>query len=516
MRTMILVLGDQLDADASILSEVDPDQDTIWMAEVSEEATQVWSHKTRLVLFFAAMRHFRDLLRSRGLDVRYHALTDQADRDRGSSLADVLHADIRELQPQRLVVTRPGAYHVLRTIEQIAHDVGIPLDIRDDGHFLNTPDTYAAFAAGRRRVLLEDFYHHMRRETDLLMDDCGKPVGGHWNLDKDNRQPLPRDGLGRIPRPPSFDPDPVTRDVIAMVRKRFADHPGACTDFDLPVTRDQAHQALNDFINHRLPHFGAYEDAMHQGEPFLFHSRLSTCLNLKLLHPRECLDAALDAHAGKTAPLNSVEGFLRQILGWREYIRGVYWLHMPGYQELNALDHQLSVPGLFWDGSTDMACLRDAMANVLRHAYTHHIQRLMVLGLFALLAGVHPRRFHEWHMAMYADAVDWVSLPNALGMSQYGDGGIVGTKPYCATGKYIQRMGNSCPSCAFDPAQSHGPRACPFTVLYWDFLDRHAQKLRANRRMVLQLAHLDRRRADQGLMGRTRRTAREVCKRYCR
>ncbi|WP_045218112.1 cryptochrome/photolyase family protein [Desulfonatronum thioautotrophicum] len=514
MRDMILVLGDQLDANASILNNADPGQDTIWMAEVQEEASHVWSHKTRLVLFFAAMRHFRDLLRSRGLDVRYHALTEQKSQDRGSSLADVLRADIRAHQPQRLVVTRPGDYRVLCSIQQVAKDTNISLHIAEDTHFLTTPEAYAAFAKGRKRILLENFYHHMRRETGLLMDDQGKPLGGRWNFDKDNRRPLTRSVLDRIPRPPSFPPDQVTGEVINLISKRFADHPGRCTDFDHPVTQDQARQALSNFITHRLPDFGAYEDAMHQGEPVLFHSRLSACLNLKLLHPQECLDAALDALRHNAAPLNSVEGFVRQIIGWREYIRGVYWLHMPDYQDMNALDHQRPIPSLFWDGLTDMACLRDAMANVLRLAYTHHIQRLMVLGLFALLAGVHPRRFHEWHMAMYADAVDWVSLPNALGMSQYADGGIVGTKPYCATGKYIQRMGDCCPACAFDPAQSYGPRACPFSVLYWDFLGRHAQRLGTNQRMTLQLANLERRRQDKTLMNRTRKAAQEIRKRY--
>lgn len=514
MRNLIVILGDQLNTDAAVLNRIDPAQDCVWMAEVHEEATHVWCHKTRLVLFFAAMRHFRGELRSRDVPVRYHELTDDPGNDRGASLIQVLEGDVREYRPQRILLTQPGDYRVLTSLQELADRLDVPLEICPDDHFLSSPDEFTTFAATRKRLVMEDFYRLMRRKTGLLMDGRGKPVGGRWNYDQDNRRPLPRDVVTALPHPRTFPPDAMTHDVMTMVQARFASHPGTCTDFDLPVTRTQALEFLDDFILHRLADFGTYEDAMLAGEPFLFHSRLSTCLNLKLLHPRDCLDAALRAYENKQAPLNSVEGFVRQILGWREYVRGIYWTRMPEYQELNALEHDLPVPSFFWDGTVDMACVRDSMAHVLRHAYSHHIQRLMVLGLFALLAGVHPRRFHEWHMAMYADAVDWVSLPNALGMSQYGDGGIVGSKPYCATGKYIHRMSNYCPTCPFDPAQSTGPAACPFTTLYWDFLDRHEARLQGNPRMAIQLANLRRRRQDKELTRQTRAAAGAVIKRY--
>jgi len=514
MRNLILILGDQLDAEAAGLKRIDPARDRVWMAEVHEEATHVWCHKTRLVLFFSAMRHFRDELRSRGLPVHYHELTDDPDKDRGDSLTEVLEKDIHATRPERILLARPGDFRVLTGLKALAAKNDIPLEILQDGHFLASTDDFSAFAQNRKRVLMEDFYHLMRRKTELLMNGQGKPVGGRWNHDQDNRRPLPKDIVKSLPHPRTFAPDATTREVLAMVQARFPGHPGTCADFDLPVTRNQALEFLDDFILHRLANFGTYEDAMLAGEPFLFHSRLSTCLNLRLLHPRECLNAALRAYENGQAPLNSVEGFVRQILGWREYIRGIYWLHMPGYQDLNALEHDLPMASFFWDGAVDMACLRDSMAHVLRHAYSHHIQRLMVLGLFALLAGVHPRRFHEWHMAMYADAVDWVSLPNALGMSQYGDGGIVGTKPYCATGKYIHRMGNYCPDCAHDPNQGTGRTACPFTALYWDFLDRHQTRLHGNPRMSIQLANLQRRRRDRELTRQTHAAADAVIKRY--
>ncbi len=321
----------------------------------------------------------------------------------------------------------------------------------------------------------------------------GKPVGGNWNFDAENRQAFGPEGPGHIKPPRRFTPDETTRAVCRLVERRFPDHPGRLDDLDLPVTHEQARAALRDFVKHRLPCFGAYQDAMWPGQPFLYHSRLSTALNLKLLDPRACIAAAEEAYASGTAGLSHVEGFIRQILGWREFVNGVYWQLMPEYASRNALQcEDRKVPACFWTGETHMACVADAMRSVLDHAYAHHIQRLMVLGNFALMLGVHPRRFLDWHMAMYADAVDWVSLPNALGMSQHADGGVVGTKPYCSTGKYIQRMGPYCKECRYNPGKAAGDDACPFTTLYWDFLARHRRRFEKNRRMALQVKNLDR------------------------
>ena len=514
MRNLILILGDQLDSQAQVLKDLDPSKDQAWMAEVLEEAEHVWSHKTRLALFFSAMRHFRKHLMDRGITVNYHKLTIDPAMDRGSSLSQILGKDVRRLKPRKIILTRPGDFRVLKALQEEAGKTGTFLEVMNDNHFMCSSQVFSGFARGRKLFRQEDFYRFMRRRTKILMDEHNRPAGERWNYDQDNRQSLPRNGLRDIPETPGFSPDRITKGVISMVKSRFATHPGSCRDFDLPVTREQALKLLEDFTRKRLHDFGTFQDVMQTEEKFLFHSRLSSSLNLKLIHPRECLEAVLNAHEKGQAPLNSVEGFIRQVLGWREYIRGIYWWHMPGYQELNFLNHDLPVPGFFWDGNTDMACVRETMNGVLSHAYAHHIQRLMVLGLFALLSGVHPHGFHQWHMGMYCDAVDWVSLPNTIGMSQYADGGIVGSKPYCASGKYIQRMSNYCQKCFYDPEHTAGSTACPFNILYWDFLDRHSEKLKTSRQINLQLGNMRRRFQDRYSRQKNRLAAREVLTRY--
>lgn len=487
-RHLVLVLGDQLNADSAAFDGFRPESDAVLMAEVAEEALYVPQHRQRLVLFFAAMGHFRDDLRRRGWTVHYASLDEPAN---AGSLGAELRRWLAATGAGRLVVAKPGDYRVESMVREAAATAGVAVDLRDDRHFLSTPAEFDRFLEGRRRVLMEDFYRHMRRRQGLLMDE-GAPVGGRWNLDRDNRGSFGKDGPGDVPAPVSFDPDRLTRQVMERVRRRFADAPGRLDGFDYPVTAAQARQALDDFIAHRLPWFGTYQDAMATGHPFLYHSRLSAALNLHLLDPREVLAAAVDAWEQGHAPLNAVEGFVRQILGWREFVRGIYWREMPGYAEANALQAELPVPALFWTGETDMNCLRQCVGQLVDHAYAHHIQRLMVMGLFALLLGCRPYDVHRWHLSMYADAVDWVSLPNVLGMSQYADGGLVGTKPYCASGNYIRRMGNYCRGCRYDPARATGDDACPFTTLYWDFLRRHRARLEGNRRMGFQYRNLAR------------------------
>ncbi|MGQ9921465.1 MAG: cryptochrome/photolyase family protein, partial [Desulfobacca sp.] len=384
---------------------------------------------------------------------------------------------------------------------------GVPLELRPDGHFFCSVEEFQEYAANRRNLLQENFYRQQRRRHRILLDQEDKPLGGRWNFDRDNRHAFGRQGPPPIPAPRSFPPDGLSQEVIGLVQQRFSTHPGSLAHFTLPVTASQADDFLRDFIENRLPHFGVYEDAMWTGQPFLYHSRLSAPLNLKLLNPRRCVAAACHAYEELLAPLPSVEAFVRQILGWREYIRGIYWLKMPAYLDLNYFDHQADLPSCFWDGNTAMHCFRQSMQFVLDHGYAHHIHRLMVLGLFALLYGVHPRRFHEWHLAMYVDAVDWASLPNTLGMSQFGDGGIVGSKPYCASGNYIHRMSNFCDSCTFKPDQSVGAAACPFTTLYWEFLDRHFDRLKSNVRLAYQLRALEAKRSQPEVMAAIRRQA---------
>lgn len=491
LRRLVLVLGDQLDVKSAAFDGFDPARDAVWMAEVAEEATRVPCHQQRLVLFFSAMRHFRERLRAAGVTVHYHALGEDPSADRGGDFAALLRADLPTLAPESLRVLEPGDWRVDRQLEAAAQALGVALERRVDRHFYCSPDGFRDWARGRKTLTLEHFYRHLRRHYGVLMDG-DRPAGGAWNFDRDNRAAFGREGPGALPAPPTFEPDGLTGEVMKLVARRFASHPGDAAGFDQPVTPEQAREALDDFIRHRLPCFGTWQDAIWTGAPLLYHARLSAALNLHLLDPRPCVDAAVAAWEAGRAPLNAVEGFVRQLLGWREFVRGVYWLHMPDYAGHNALGHEAELPACYWDGDTDMACVADAMASVLRHGYAHHIQRLMVLGLFAQLYGAHPYRFHEWHMAMYLDAVDWVSLPNTLGMSQYGDGGIVGSKPYCASGAYISRMSNACRQCRYRPKQATGEHACPFTTLYWDFLDRHADRLRGNRRLQFQLRNLER------------------------
>ncbi len=490
-QRLIVVLGDQLDRRGPLLDDLDAARDTVWMTEAVAEAERGPVHQQRLVLFFSAMRHLRDELHARGITVRYRCIEEAPVGAPDQGLADHLRTDIGQLQPETVVMMEAGDWAIEQDLQDAVHESGVALDWRRDSHFLASRASFARWAEGRKSLTLEYFYRSMRKRHAVLMEG-DQPAGGAWNFDKDNRAAFGRDGPGELPPHPRFEPDATTREVIDRVVERYADHPGDARDFNQPVTPDQAIEALDDFIRHRLPWFGTWQDAIWVGDPLLYHARLSTSLNLHLLDPRDCLERAQAAYRAGDAPLNAVEGFVRQILGWREFIRGIYWLKMPDYADGNALDHHEPLPSFYWDGETDMACVADAMGAVLRYGYAHHIQRLMVLGLFAQLYGAHPYAFHEWHMALYLDAVDWVSLPNALGMSQFGDGGVVGTKPYCASGAYIGRMSNACAQCRYDPRQATGERACPFTTLYWEFLDRHEARLGQNRRLQFQYRNLHR------------------------
>jgi deoxyribodipyrimidine photolyase-related protein len=488
LRHLVLVLGDQLDVQSSALQGFDASQDVVWMAEVSEESTHVWSAKQRIAVFLCAMRHFAHSLRALGLPLDYTRLDDA---DNAGSLALELGKAIARLRPSALVLCAPGDWRVLQSLRAVAKAHGLPLDVRDDTHFFSTVREFASYAQNKKQIRLEYWYRELRRKHRILMEGDA-PVGGQWNFDADNRQAFGKAGPQNLPPPSRFVPDATSQEVLALVNQRFAQHPGSVDSFAWPVTRAQALEALRMFIEQRLPLFGKYEDAMWAGQAWLYHSQLSCALNLKLLNPREVVQTAVQAYDSGHAPLAAVEGFVRQILGWREYVRGIYWLHMPDYLERNALQAQAALPAWYWTGQTDMACLKDAITQTLEHGYAHHIQRLMVTGLYALLLGVKPQSVHRWYLSVYVDAVEWVELPNTLGMSQFGDGGLMASKPYVASGKYIQRMSNHCAGCAYDPAQSTGPKACPFTTLYWDFLARHEDLLQQSPRMAMQLKNLAR------------------------
>jgi len=489
VRRLVLVLGDQLQADSAAFDDFDSERDAVLMVEAEHEARYVLQHKHRLVLFFSAMRHFRDALRERGRTVHYAALDDRNNRGRfGEEVPRWLH----KTRAEALVLAHPGDHRVRAELRGALRGESCRLEIRPDRHFLCSEEEFAEFAEGRKSLLMETFYRDMRRRHGVLLDGDGKPEGGRWNLDSENRESFGREGPPEIKAPRSFRSDDVTDAVARMVEERFPESPGRSEAFDLPVTPEQARAALRDFVEHRLAGFGRFQDAMATGRPYLHHSRLSSALNLHLLDPRDAIDAVVKAFRSGDAPLNSVEGFVRQVLGWREYVRGIYWREMPDYEKENALDAEHAMPSFMWSGETDMNCLRQCVGQLRQHAYAHHIQRLMVMGLFCLLLGVRPREVNAWHLGMHIDAIDWVSLPNVFGMSQYADGGLLATKPYCASGAYIQRMSDYCGGCRYDPKQATGEKACPLTTLYWDFLSRNRSRLQGNRRMNFQLANLDR------------------------
>lgn len=488
LRHLVLILGDQLDAEALALADFDPAHDALWMAEVTEESTHIPSSKQRSALFLSAMRHFAEAQRALGRRVLYTRLDDTGNT---GTLAGELQRAVHAQRPLKLVLTAPGDWRVLKALQAVAREHELPLELKDDTHFITTVREFAAHAKGRKQLRLEYFYREVRRKTGLLMQ--GKdPVGGQWNFDAENRGAFPSSGPEKVPAPLRFAPDAITAEVIALVQERFADHPGSLDSFAWPVDRAQALESLAAFVKDRLPLFGQYQDAMWQGEVWLYHSHLSAALNLKLLHPLEVARAAEQAFYRGEAPLEAVEGFIRQVIGWREYVRGIYWTQMPEYLEHNALHAEHPLPAVYWSGETDMACMQDAVQQTLAHGYAHHIQRLMVTGLYAMLFGARPQEVHAWYLGVYVDAVEWVELPNTLGMSQFADGGLMASKPYAATGKYIQRMSNYCKGCRYKPDQRTGPNACPMTTLYWDLLLRHEALLAQNPRMVMQVRNLQR------------------------
>ncbi len=502
VRNLVVVLGDQLDPHSAAFDGFDKQRDSVWMAEVAEEATQVWSHKARIATFLSAMRHFRNSLKKRGIAVEYRQLDDR--ENRGDFVAE-FEAAVERLHPEQIIMVEPGEWRVKRAFKETAARLNSTLDMRADRHFLCSREEFAEHAQGRKQLRLEYFYREMRRKHDVLLDR-GQPIGGKWNYDSENRGSFAKSGPEDLPAPRRFRRSAVTREVLKLVEERFPDHPGKLENFDWPVTNKQATQALEDFVENRLSQFGEYQDAMWTGEPYLYHSRISAALNLKLLDPRDVIEAAVAAYHAGRAPLNAVEGFVRQILGWREYVRGVYWLYMPEYAERNTLGATQPLPGFYWTGRTDMNCLRETIGQTLDYGYAHHIQRLMVTGLFALLLGVNPREVHEWYLAVYVDAVEWVELPNVIGMSQFADDGVMASKPYAASGKYIGRMSNYCAGCQFKPDKATDDDACPFTTLYWDFLMRHEKLLSKNHRMALQLKNVARKSATERKAIRERAT----------
>ncbi len=474
-----LVLGDQLNRDISSLDDVSRTSDVIMLCEVAEEATYVKHHQKKLVFIFSAMRHFAEALRTDGFQVHYVSMDEAGN---SGTFGGELKRAVERYNPDKVIVTEASEYRVLEDMKSWEKTLGITVEIRPDRRFLCSHKGFNDWAKGRKQLRMEYFYRELRKSYQILMDG-DLPIGGEWNYDADNQKPLPE----TIDIPPTYreTPDAITKTVIRMVSERFSEHFGDIDDFHYAVTRKQALDALKQFVESRLPLFGDYQDAMLQNEPWLFHSHISLYLNCGLLLPMDCIKLAEEAYHKQQAPINAVEGFIRQIVGWREFVRGVYWLYMPEYAKKNSLDAQRRLPEFYWSGQTKMNCVAQCVKETKQHAYAHHIQRLMVLGNFALLAGIHPDEVNEWYLLVYADAYEWVELPNVTGMALFADGGLLASKPYAASGAYINKMSNYCKNCHYNVKTKHGESACPFNYLYWHFLIQNQEKFAKNPRMVM-------------------------------
>lgn len=485
----VVVLGDQLDLKNPALLANPPENAHVIMVESAAESTVVWVHKVRIALFLSAMRHFAEALRKAGYTVRYSTLSDTENRN----LTDQVAHLCKQHDYTSIDMAEPGEWRLEQDMLAMAKRESIKLRMLEDNHYLCSRAEFAKWASSYKQMRMEYFYREMRKRSNVLMD--GKePIGGKWNFDADNRSAFPKSGPGNITPPAFFEPDEITRQVFDEVEERFSDHPGTLENFQWPVTRDQALKALDTFIEKRFENFGTYQDAMWTNTPFGWHSLVSSSINLHLLHPLEVIEKAEAAYRDGKVDIASAEGFIRQILGWREFMRGVYWLDMPKMREDNFLQAKLDLPKWFWTGNTHMNCLKDSIGQTLDHGYAHHIQRLMVIGNFALLAGLLPQQVEDWFLAVYVDAVEWVELPNVAGMALFANGGRFTSKPYIASGAYIKRMSNYCTGCKYNPAEKTGDKACPFTTLYWGFLDQHEKMLAANPRtglMAKNIARLD-------------------------
>jgi deoxyribodipyrimidine photolyase-related protein len=472
MVRLVLVLGDQLSPDMAALKAADRARDVVVMAEVMGEGTSVPHHPQKIALILAAMRKFAMELQAEGWRVAYSRLDDP---ENSQTISGELLRRADAFGASEVLATKPGEWRVLRDLE------ALPLSVKllEDDRFICRESEFSAWAEGRKQLRMEWFYRDMRRTTGLMMEG-DKPAGGQWNFDHDNRKAAKADLLR--PRPRDHAPDAVVEEVLALVETRFP-HFGRLRPFRWATDRTGALAVLAEFVAERLPRFGEEQDAMLEGEAFLSHAVISPYLNLGLLAPMEVCRAVEAAWQAGKVPIAAAEGFIRQVIGWREFVRGIWMLEGPGYLERNALGHDRALPPVYWGGSTRMACMAAAVGQTRDLAYAHHIQRLMVTGNFALLAGVAPGQVHEWYLSVYIDAFEWVEAPNTIGMSQFADGGVLGSKPYVSSGAYIDRMSDHCGGCAYKVKEKTGERACPFNLLYWHFLDRHRDRFRANPRM---------------------------------
>lgn len=477
MKTLILVLSDQLSHTISSLSNIGA-HDTVLMCELMEEVTYVKHHPKKIALWFAAMRHFSEELKCKGVNMRYIKLTDPAN---SHTLTSEVTRAINDLNIKKIVVAEPGEYRLKKIIESWQESLKICVEFRIDNRFLCNLKEFKIWAGSKTQFRMEYFYRYMRKKYHILIEPDGQPTGGLWNYDKQNRK-SPSSNLSFVKRI-SHKKSLILQEVLMLVKEMFIEHFGDLEPFHYAITREQALLELEHFIDYILPNFGDYQDAMIKGEAYLNHSLLSSYINIGLLLPYEVCKKAEIAYRNGKVKLNDAEGFIRQILGWREFLRGIYWHKMPDYGDLNYLEAKNPLPSFYWGAKTSMLCVAEAVLHTKIHAYSHHIQRLMVTGNFALIARLDVKQVQEWYLAVYSDAYEWVEMPNTLGMALFGDGGIVGSKPYAASGKYIDKMSNFCKSCCYNPKETFGDNACPFNALYWDFLSRNREKLENNHRL---------------------------------
>lgn len=476
--TLRLILGDQLSLANPVLVNADAKRDWILLAEVAEEASYVPHNRHKIVLIFSAMRHFAAKLRAQGYKVIYRSFDEAV-----PSLYTAVEEGLKESEADAVLATAPGEHRLLVDMQSWEAKLGVPVLLQENDRFLASRDYFESWASGRKQFRMEYFYRDMRRQYGLLLDEDGEPEGGKWNYDAENRGGWRAQTT--VPDRPSVEMDEITQEVIALVQKSFAGNPGDLSQFRLAVTCEDAQAQLDWFCAHALEDFGNYQDALAEESPWMFHGLISMYLNIGLLEPLAVCQQIESAWREGRCSLATAEGFIRQILGWREYVRGIYWHAMPEYAKRNTFDAKRTLPPWFWSGDTDMRCLSQALKQSLELGYAHHIQRLMVIGNFALLAGLDVAEVCEWYLAVYVDAFEWVELPNTLGMALHGDNGLMASKPYAASGKYIQRQGNHCKACRYDPKQTTGEAACPYNSLYWHFIDRHKDYLTKNARMGL-------------------------------
>ncbi|WP_297766146.1 cryptochrome/photolyase family protein [uncultured Muriicola sp.] len=503
MKTLRLLLGDQLNSEHSWFSMTDANC-TYLMAEMKQETSYVTHHIQKLVAFFLSMRSFAAFLKEQGHQVQYIKISDT---ENPHKLKELIIQQIDSTSSEKFEYLLPDEYRLDQQLKDITDSLSIPSESFDTEHFLTSRDTLKNFYKGKKQLVMESFYRMMRKEHDILMVN-GEPEGGSWNYDQSNRKKW----KGNPSIPPALEFSKDVSSLYKEIQEAEVKSIGSIKphSFNWPTNREESLEILQYFIENLLIHFGDFQDALHTDQKFLFHSRLSFAMNSKMLSPKEVIHKVLEYHKDHkdTIDISQVEGFIRQILGWREYMRGIYWKEMPSYALTNALENKNPLPGFYWTGKTKMNCLSSAINQSLEEAYAHHIQRLMITGNYALLTQTDPDEVDNWYLGIYIDAIEWVEITNTRGMSQFADGGIVATKPYVSSANYINKMSNYCTGCNYDPKEKIGETACPFNALYWNFLDAKKEHLKSNPRMGMMLRLLDKK--DDEELGEIRQKAKHI------